>query len=53
MSLVPTTTERLEIAIYDVNIVADDFVQDKAIAKANIATIPIAIKNGAISRWAN
>ena len=50
ISLVPITTDKLDIAIQVVNIVADDLVQHKAIAKANIATVPIAIKNGAISK---
>ena len=50
INLVPITTEILAIAIYDVNIVAEDLVQDKAMVKANIATVPMAIKNGQISR---
>ena len=53
MNLVPNTTEILAIAIYDVNIVAEDLVQDRAMVKENIATVPMAIKNGQISRWLN
>ena len=41
ISLVPTTTERLEIDIKVVNMVAEDLVQDRAMAKANMATVPI------------
>ena len=46
MSLFPITTDRFASAIYEVNIVADAFDQDKAIARANIDTVPIATKNG-------
>ncbi len=50
IKLVPMTTDRFDIAIYDVNIVAEAFDQDKAMVSANIDTVPIAMKKGCATR---
>jgi hypothetical protein len=44
------TTERFEMAMYDVNMVAEAFDHDRAIARANIATVPMAMQNGYTAR---